>query len=353
MHTLYVSKTPADSSVYPTIRAALDAIPMEHTEPVCICLAPGIYHEKITINKPYVTLTGTGSSNKDVVLTYDDYALAPMADIGKLGTFRSYSVFIDAHDVTLQNLTIENASGDSLSHGQAIALYADGDRLIIDSCRLIGHQDTLFTGPLPPKEIEPDGFIGPKQFAPRINGRQYYKNCYICGDIDFIFGSATAYFENCVIESLRRTTDANDIQGYVTAASTPEDQEYGYVFSNCKLISKDCPPNSVYLGRPWRNYAKTVFLECALGNHIHECGFHDWKKEDARNTVLYAEYRNYPLSSTDTASDNRSLNDDIHCIGGRCTPYPHRAEYDCELDAVQAEHFSKENVLSGADHWNP
>lgn len=93
-----------------------------------------------------------------------------MADIGKLGTFRSYSVFIDTHDVTLQNLTIENASGNSLTHGQAIALYADGDRLVIDSCRLIGHQDTLFTGPLPPKEIEPDGFIGPKQFAPRING---------------------------------------------------------------------------------------------------------------------------------------------------------------------------------------
>ena len=92
---------------------------------------------------------------------------------------------------------------------------------------------------------------------------------------------------------------------------------------------------------------KPFFFECALGNHIHECGFHDWKKEDARNTVLYAEYRNYPASSADTTSNNRSLNDDIHCIDGRCIPYPHRAEYVCELDAVQAEHFSKENVLSG------
>ena len=137
MRTLYVSRTPADSSVYPTISAALDAIPMDLNEPACIYLAPGIYHEKITINKPYLTILGTGKSNKDVVLTYDDYALAPMADIGKLGTFRSYSVFIDTHDVTLQNLTIENASGDSLTHGQAIALYADGDRLVIDSCRLI------------------------------------------------------------------------------------------------------------------------------------------------------------------------------------------------------------------------
>lgn len=156
-----------------------------------------------------------------------------------------------------------------------------------------------------------------------------------------------------MIESLCHTTNVNDIQGYITPPPHLESQEYGYVFSNCKLISKDCPPNSVYLGRPWRNYAKTVFLECALGNHIHECGFHDWKKEDARNTVLYAEYRNYPASSADTTSNNRSLNDDIHCIDGRCIPYPHRAEYVCELDAVQAEHFSKENVLSGADYWNP
>ena len=106
MRTLYVSRTPADSSVYPTISAALDAIPMDLNEPACIYLAPGIYHEKITINKPYLTILGTGKSNKDVVLTYDDYALAPMADIGKLGTFRSYSVFIDTHDVTLQNLRI-------------------------------------------------------------------------------------------------------------------------------------------------------------------------------------------------------------------------------------------------------
>ena len=383
---LHVSDNPEHFS---SIGSALAQIPANNTTPVIIEIAPGIYHEKLTINKPYITLRGMGESSAHTVISYDDYALDLMEDGSKRGTFRTYTLFIDTHDVTLQHLTIENASGDSATHGQAIALYADGDRLMIDSCRLLGHQDTLFTGPLPEKERQPGGFIGPKQFAPRINGRQYYKNCYICGDIDFIFGSATAYFEHCTLESLLRTkTSAQSdlvsttstlhdsgcdtsalchsnsdmvqknytlppIQGYVTAASTPESQEYGYVFSNCKLISKDCPPNSVYLGRPWRNYAKTVFLECALGNHIHECGFHDWKKEDARNTVLYAEYRNYPASSADTTSNNRSLNDDIHCIDGRCIPYPHRAEYVCELDAVQAEHFSKENVLSGADYWNP
>ena len=114
-------------------------------------------------------------SSSDTVISYDDYALDLMEDGSKRGTFRTYTIFIDTHDVTLQHLTIENASGDSATHGQAIALYADGDRLMIDSCRLLGHQDTLFTGPLPEKERQPGGFIGPKQFAPRINGRQYYK----------------------------------------------------------------------------------------------------------------------------------------------------------------------------------
>ena len=168
-------------------------------------------------------------SSSDTVISYDDYALDLMEDGSKRGTFRTYTLFIDTHDVTLQHLTIENASGDSATHGQAIALYADGDRLTIDSCRLLGHQDTLFTGPLPEKERQPGGFIGSKQFAPRINGRQYYKNCYICGDIDFIFGSATAYFEHCTLESLLRTKTSEQsdsvsdtsafppIQGYVTA----------------------------------------------------------------------------------------------------------------------------------------
>ena len=320
MRTLYVSRTPADSSVYPTISAALDAIPMDLNEPACIYLAPGIYHEKITINKPYLTILGTGKSNKDVVLTYDDYALAPMADIGKLGTFRSYSVFIDTHDVTLQNLTIENASGDSLTHGQAIALYADGDRLVIDSCRLIGHQDTLFTGPLPPKEIEPDGFIGPKQFAPRINGRQYYKNCYICGDIDFIFGSATAYFKNCELYALNRNEKINS---YYTAPSTYSNQKYGYVFDHCRLTG-NCPDRTVMLSRPWRIYAKAVFLNCEMSGQITETGFSDWNKEESHDTCYYAEY---------------------NCHGEGYVPQK-RPPYVHQLTEAEAEEYTMEKVLN-------
>ena len=337
---LHVSDNPEHFS---SIGSALAQIPANNTTPVIIEIAPGIYHEKLTINKPYITLRGMSESSSDTVISYDDYALDLMEDGSKRGTFRTYTLFIDTHDVTLQHLTIENASGDSATHGQAIALYADGDRLMIDSCRLLGHQDTLFTGPLPEKERQPGGFIGPKQFAPRINGRQYYKNCYICGDIDFIFGSATAYFEHCTLESLLRTKTSEQsdsvsdtsafppIQGYVTAASTPKGQAYGYVFSDCRFISKDCPAGSVYLGRPWRDYAKTILISCELGAHIHPAGFHDWNRENTHETVCYAEYASYPAVSD-------------------CRPLSDQADFVQNLDEQQAVHFSRKLVLGD---WTP
>lgn len=341
---LRISADPNANTEFHRITDAIESLPEASETPVIIELEPGVYHEKLTIARPYVTLTGTGASSSDTVIRYDDYANFIMPDGKKRGTFRSYTMFIDAHDVTLRNLTIENSSGDPAACGQAIALYADGDRLFVDSCRLLGRQDTLFTGPLPPKELQPDGFIGPKQFSPRINGRQYYKNCYICGDVDFIFGSATAFFEDCTIESLRRdfsdrkktgqaapsgssAASGDFIQGYVTAASTPEGQEYGYVFSRCRLISADCPSGSVYLGRPWRDYARTVFLDCELGAHIHPAAFHDWGKEHAREHVFYGLYK--------------------------CRPFPLKAEFVCTLDDTAAAHFSREKVLSGDDGWTP
>lgn len=336
MKTIYVSKDNLTPNSYATVTEAVNSIPADNAEPITISIAPGTYYEKLTIHRPFLTFVGTGDTASDTVLTYDDYAFDLMPDGMKRGTFRSYSVFVDTHDITMRNLTIENASGDSATHGQAIALYADGDRLIFDGIRLLGHQDTLFTGPLPPKEKEPNGFIGPKQFAPRINGRQYYKNCYICGDVDFIFGSATAYFENCTIESLSRFDEANaydengnaKIQGYVTAASTAEGQEYGYVFAGCNLISPQCPAASVYLGRPWREFAKTIFMNCEFGPHIHPERFHDWNKKDAHGTILYGEYQNEP-APVSPASFVQALSDD---------------------DAVK---YEKDTILSGDDKWAP
>lgn len=331
--TLYVSAEKRNADDFSSVTEAVNSIPEGNRTPVTIFIAPGRYHEKITVNRPFVTLEGTGKSGADTVLTYDDYANDLMEDGTKRGTFRSYTMFIDAHDVTLKNLTIENASGDSLTHGQAIALYADGDRLVVDSCRLLGHQDTLFTAPLPPKEIQKNGFIGPKQSAPRLHGRQYYKNCYICGDIDFIFGGAAAYFEDCTIESLRHFPEENGeakTQGYVTAASTPEEEQYGYVFSKCKLISEECPDGTVYLGRPWRNYAKTVFVDCSFGKHIHPALFHDWDKPEARSTVLYGLY-------------HEKLQKE----------YPDRADFVQELKEEQLAMYTKEKVLAGEDNWKP
>lgn len=335
MKNIIVSGNVCGQHVYASISDALSSIAPDNTEPVTISIAPGIYREKLTIDRPFITFVGTGTDSSEVILTYDDYAFDLMEDGTKRGTFRSYSVFIDTHDITMRNLTIENASGDSKTHGQALALYADGDRLFFENVRLLGHQDTLFTGPLPPKEKEPNGFIGPKQFAPRINGRQYYKNCYICGDVDFIFGSATAYFENCTIESLARYQNeeafkdgAPCIQGYVTAASTAEGQEYGYVFSRCNLISNGCPKASVYLGRPWREFAKTVFLDCTFGPHIHPERFHDWNKKEAHETILFGEYKNSP-APTNPAPFVQLLNDDM------------------------AKSLSKEAVLAGDDCWIP
>lgn len=334
--TIYVSSDTAKQPCFPCIQDALDSIADDNTKPHIIKIAPGTYSEKLVINKPFVTLEGTGNSSKDTVLTFHDYAEFVMEDGRKRGTFRSYSVFIDTHDVTLKNLTIENSSGDARVHGQAIALYADGDRLIIDSCRLLGHQDTLFTGPLPPKEIEPNGFIGPKQFAPRVNGRQYYKNCFIAGNIDFIFGSAAAFFEACTIESLPYSS--NGTQGYITAASTPQGQAYGYVFYKCRLVSKECPPGTVYLGRPWRDFAKTVFVQCEFGAHIHPQLFHDWNKLDARKSVFYAVGQNSMAGCS-----SRSLEQS----------FTKKADFVQELNETEAAAFSKTRVLSGSDGWMP
>lgn len=327
---IYVSKTRSGANVFQSITAALSSLDDSSQEPVTIEIAPGIYHEKIEIRRDNLTIVGTGTSPEEVVLTYDDFAFDDMPDGSKRGTFRSYSVFLDASNVTMKNLSIENASGDENTHGQAIALYAEGDHLYFENLRLIGRQDTLFTGPLPPKELQPNGFIGPKQFSPRINGRQYYKDCYICGNIDFIFGSATAYFEHCRIESLSHKSEPHAIQGYVSAPSTPEGQEYGYVFYNCSFLSKECAASTCYLARPWRDFAKAVFIQCEVGPHIHPEGFHDWNKPNAREHAFFAAYGNYRPSGTSSEPEMFSP----------------KAPFSKELSTDEIAKYKKDEVLS-------
>lgn len=331
MLTYIVSKIPQTENCFSTIGEAIDALPVNADTPVTILIKPGIYHEKLELARPNVTLLGEDAKN--TIITYDDCATQLMPDGSKRGTFRSYTLFLNANDITLKNLTIQNASFPRSKAAQALALYADGDRICLKDCRLESYQDTLFTGPLPPAPLSPGGFTGPKEFAERIVGRQLYQNCYICGDIDFIFGSAVAYFENCEIASVfseELSPDANGntpVYGYATAASTPEGYPYGYVFDHCSFTGT-CPKGSVYLGRPWRNFAKTVLLNCHLGSHIRPEGFHDWNKKEAHDTIFYAEYQ----STGDGASPDQ------------------RASFVRQLSDEEARSYTKENVLSG---WNP
>lgn len=279
-----VAKTaPADFS---SIQSAVNSI-QDQTSPEIILIKSGTYEEKLEINRPNLTLRGEDVETTILTLGHGAYDILENGE--KRGTFRSYTLFVNGNNTTVENLTIQNSAGDGHIAGQAIAVYADADMLTFRDCCLLGHQDTLFTGPLPPSEIIPGGFKGPKEYAPRTNGRQFYDSCYIEGTIDFIFGSATAYFENCEIHS-RKLPDGES--GYVTAPSTPKGQKYGYVFNCCNFTS-DCHSETVYLGRPWRNFAKAVFIDCELGAHIKKEGFHDWDKTESHETAFFAEYLNY------------------------------------------------------------
>lgn len=260
-------------------------------EPVTIHLAKGVYHEKLVITRPNLTLTGEGA---DTVIEFGHGAFEDMEDGTKRGTFRTASVRIDTHDFTAKNITFKNTAGWGDVAGQALALYVDGDRNVFENCYFTASQDTIFTAPLPLKEAQPGGFRGPGEFNPRIMGRQLYKNCVITGDVDFIFGSAVCIFDKCTLFSKRPENrpaplpgEPTPVYGYVTAASTPENEPFGYVFFDCKFES-DCPKGTVYLGRPWREYAKTVLINCEIGDHINPLGWQDWGKDHSH--FFYAEY---------------------------------------------------------------
>ncbi|NBJ07961.1 pectinesterase family protein [Duncaniella freteri] len=250
-HDIYVNQN--GTGDYTTITDALEGVRayMEYT--VTVHIANGVYKEKIVIPSWLKNVVFEGESADGVVITNDHHA-----NIDKMGTFRTYTVKVDGSDITFRNLTIEN---NAPQLGQAVALHTEGDRLHFENCRLLGNQDTLFTG--------------------GKNARLYFGNCYIEGTTDFIFGPATAFFSKCQIHSKRNS--------YITAASTPEDVEVGYVFDSCKLTSEP-DVTKVYLGRPWRPYAHTVFINCDMGKHILPIGWHNWGKESNEKTSRYGEY---------------------------------------------------------------
>ncbi|WP_082632240.1 pectinesterase family protein [Algoriphagus resistens] len=242
------------SGHFKTIGEALDAIRVYLPNPLTVFIKAGTYKEKLTVHGPVTNVTFVGESPETTIITYDDFAAKD-----NMGTFGTYTLKVLGNSLTFRNLTIQNTAGPV---GQAIALHAEGDRLVFENCRFIGDQDTMF--------------------ASGENSRQVYRNCYIEGTTDFIFGSATALFENCEIHS--------KADSYITAASTPAWVEYGYVFKDCKLTAAE-GVKKVYLGRPWRDYARTVFINTDMGPHIVEEGWHNWNRKNAEQTVFYAEAR--------------------------------------------------------------
>lgn len=270
------------------LQSCLDRLP-EGDAPVVVRLMPGVYREKVVLSRPNTTLEGENALTTRIV--WDDGALTLLSDGKKRGTFRTATLRTDGDGIILKNLTVENAAGPRETAGQAIALYADGNGFTCENCRLLGAQDTLFTAPLPPKEFEKDGFVGPKRYAPRRPQRQIYRRCEIRGDIDFIFGGAAAWFEECDIVSIDGRGDrTRPCAGYAAAPSTPEGQAFGYVFRRCRFRGDGVARGSVYLARPWRDYARMVLLNCALGDHIAPEGFHDWEKPRARENAFFAEF---------------------------------------------------------------
>jgi pectinesterase len=254
------------SGKFKTVQSALNAVDRNNKKQVTIFIRNGIYKEKLLLDttKNFVTLIGEDKFN--TILTYDDHTgkLSPNGD--SINTRTSWSFKIKADHFIAENLTFQNDAG--FSAGQAVAVESDGDKAIFRNCRFLGFQDVLFTN--------------------NEKSRQYYENCYIEGTTDFIFGSATVWFEKCHIHSKKNS--------HITAASTPLEKEFGYIFNDC-ILTGDTSLHSVSLGRPWRPFAAVVYIHCFMGEHIKTEGWSNWNKTDNYKTARYAEYQNYGPSS--------------------------------------------------------
>ena len=263
-----------------------------------IFVKSGIYKEKLIIPSWLQHIEICGEDAEHTVITYDDHANIPLATSRPMGTFRTYTLKIEGNDITLKNITVEN---NAARLGQAVALHTEGDRLVFIGCRFLGHQDTVYTG---------------------VAGtRLFFKDCFICGTTDFIFGPSTAWFEGCTIES--------HINSYVTAASTPQSQPYGYIFNNCRLTAT-AEATKVYLGRPWRDYGYTLFMNCELGGHIRPEGWHHWEKH-REQTARYLEYNNRGAGADTSA----------------------RVSWSRQLTKKEAAKITLSNVFARNDGWNP
>ncbi|MDU1889976.1 MAG: pectinesterase family protein [Dysgonomonas sp.] len=261
---------------------------------ITIRIKNGVYKEKLILPVHVSKIHFIGEDKEKTIINYDDHA-----NIDKMGTFKTYTFLLSGNDIIMENLTVENSSAPM---GQAVALHIEGDRMTFRNCRFLGNQDTIYTG--------------------RDGARQYFENCYIEGTTDFIFGPATVWFEKCVIHCKRNS--------YITAANTPENIKYGYIFNDCTITLAD-GINAVYLGRPWRPYAMTLFMNCNLPKGIKPEGWDNWRNPENEKTARYMEYNN----------------------SGEGANISKRVKWSKILTEKESKEYTVSNVLGGCDNWVP
>jgi pectinesterase len=263
-HKIIIAKD--GSGNYKTVQEALDAVPANNRRPVTIFIKNGIYKEKLHLDSSKNFVTIIGEDKFKTILTYDDHPGKVDAQGDSINTRSSYSFLIKGNNFIARDISFQNDAG--FTAGQAVAAEIDGDKACFYNCRFVGNQDVLFTN--------------------SETSRQYYKNCYIEGTTDFIFGSATVWFEQCHIHSKKNS--------HVTAASTPKEHRYGYIFNDC-VLTGDTSLHNVSLGRPWGPFASVTYIHCFIGKHIKPEGWSNWNTTDNYKTTRYAEYENYGPSA--------------------------------------------------------
>lgn len=276
---------------YRTIQEAINAAANHSQTRIVITVKKGTYAEKVVVPSWKTRITLKGEDKENTIITWNDYS-----GKGEINTFTSYTVLVQGNEFQAENITFENSAGTGV--GQAVALHVEADRCVFRNCRIVANQDTLYAG------VD--------------NSRQYYKDCYIEGTTDFIFGPAVVVFDNCRIHGKKNS--------YITAASTPQRQRFGFVFLKC-TITTSSETTKLYLGRPWRPYARTVFLECNLPAGILPEGWHNWNKPDAEGTAFYAEYRS---------------------VGAGASPAT-RVPWSHQLTAREAREYTLENIFGDWD----
>jgi pectinesterase len=282
------------SGNFTSLQEAINSCRAYRNEEKVIFIKNGVYREKVLIHSYLAHIHLIGENRDSTIITYDDHV-----GKGNTGTFSSYTLKVAGNSIIIENLTIENSSGRV---GQAVALHAEGDCLIVKNCRLLGNQDTLYA----------TGWLS----------RQYYFNCYIEGTVDFIFGAATAVFDSCNLHSKD--------DSFITAASTPEGEEFGFVFLNCSLTA-DAGVKNVYLGRPWSDFARVVFIACRMEDHIAPGGWHNWDQPQREKTSFYAEYG---------------------CTGPGSS-IKERVSWSKQITCKESKIYTVENIFTLYNRWNP